>query len=486
MALRLGNIYPSPLKNRIKIPTIPSPKGMSPTLIPSGPGGPSPVSGVPTIPSLPGPTEVVGSVPFSGIPSPTEVSPSFIPRLPKTPPLVDPINPGNIPGPSPVSGVPTIPSLSGSTGDLLNPIENSKLVEPKVSPELVTKDTGLVKSSVDTLRSWLLGFPLPVYRKGFYPSSLSEVASAKPITVSLTKGEMDLGVMKRVSATKNAFLNQARSWVSIDDKIPIRRTGKAQRIHKRQIKRDYPDLEGKGRRALLKNNPYSFPDSPREMDEKEVTTVRERAADELYLTTIAWPLEKDIPTETRQKIERTAVELKKVGLTLRMTAISPGRVESVYIPLTLKDLKYLPDSSIPSLGILGRNLQKYHYAGSEDTLEFKIGWNSSLNHTDSEIPILEKAMKIASFSKAHQGTLPIVRFAIVGITSQGGPNLEVFNSNYTYIVTKADFEITQINHGYKALDNRLINPHPTKIEQTVVLKRISKTRPDGSELYYKS
>jgi small nuclear ribonucleoprotein (snRNP)-like protein len=455
MALRLGNIYPSPLKNKVKIPLIPDPKGMSPTFIPSGPGNPSPVSGVPTIPPIPGPTEVVGSVPFSGIPSPTEVSPSFIPRLPKTPPLVD-------------------------------PIENSKLVEPKVSPELVTKDTGLVRSSVDTLRSWLLGFPLPVYRKGFYPSSLSEVASVKPITVSLTKGEMDLGVMKRVSATKNAFLNQARSWVSIDDKIPIRRTGKAQRIHKRQIKRDYPDLEGKGRRALLRKDPYSFPDSPREMDEKEVTTVREMAADELYSTTIDWQLENPIPGKDFIKIQRIAVKLKSDLLTLNMTAISRGRVESVYIPLTLRDLKYLPDSSIPSLGILGRNLQKYHYAGSEDTLEFKIGWNSSLSYIDSRVPILEKAMKIASFSKAHQGTLPIVRFAIVGITSQGGPNLEVFNSNYTYIVTKADFEITQINHGYKMGDNIQINPHPTKIEQTVVLKRISETRPDGSELYYKS
>jgi hypothetical protein len=157
---------------------------------------------------------------------------------------------------------------------------------------------------------------------------------------------------------------------------------------------------------------------------------------------------------------------------------SPGNIR-VTFPLMLEDLKYVPDSSFPSLNILRRNIQKFHFAGSEDTLEFKIRWDSGLTYPGNAESILTKAMKIASLCKTHNGQVPLIKFSVGDNDSHG---LTFFNPSFEYVLTKAPMEIVQI--GLRQKEKEDMSPSPRKINQTLSFNRVSQVNLDGSTIYF--
>jgi len=69
-------------------------------------------------------------------------------------------------------------------------------------------------------------------------------------------------------------------------------------------------------------------------------------------------------------------ELLIVDLDTPYDPSNPGKLEYLTVLLLPDKLDYTPDSKFVAIESPGRNNPFYHYAGSEDTLEFSINWYS--------------------------------------------------------------------------------------------------------------
>jgi len=149
------------------------------------------------------------------------------------------------------------------------------------------------------------------------------------------------------------------------------------------------------------------------------------------------------------------------------------------IRFTPDEIDYSTQSGLKSLGVVGADLQKYHYGGSEDSLSFEIDWFDF--KTGSQGSALEQAEKMLALTKGAgwtRNTPPIV------FLKWGSGNNTPF-SNYKFLVDKASYKPTQ----FTRYQNRKTDPyteslgvatrdlvdnafHPLYVKQNVTLKRV--------------
>lgn len=167
------------------------------------------------------------------------------------------------------------------------------------------------------------------------------------------------------------------------------------------------------------------------------------------------------------------------------------------VPFIFSEMEYSGDSKVSPLNVLGRNLQRYHYAGSEDTLELKL--IHKISH-DGQSP-MEMANKLLNLTKADKyGDIPIVNISF----TQSAPLVRFFpfGPDTQYILIKAPIKPSRFNPNSQAyIDDYRgllglgvdlaqlekykenysgVTPEPMYIEQSLTLKRVAENL---TELY---
>jgi hypothetical protein len=156
-----------------------------------------------------------------------------------------------------------------------------------------------------------------------------------------------------------------------------------------------------------------------------------------------------------------------IGIYLHGENALESGIAFLTIMFTPSDIEYTNQSGLKSLGILGSDLQRYHYGGSEDGLTFEVDWYG-FKANGAESP-LDKAEKMLSLTKGAgwvNNTPPII------IIRWGSGEFTPF-ANHKYIVEKASFKPEQfIQHKFKQ-DTLLNNSfQPLYVKQLVSLKRV--------------
>ena len=183
-------------------------------------------------------------------------------------------------------------------------------------------------------------------------------------------------------------------------------------------------------------------------------------------------------------------------LILKFSAYYRTTGESVtfQVPFIFSEMEYSGDSKVSPLNVLGRNLQRYHYAGSEDTLELKLIHKTS---HDGQSP-MEMANKLLNLTKADKyGDIPIVNISFT--QSATLVRFFPFGQDTRYILIKAPIKPSRFNPNSQAyIDIGLgvdlaqleryknevygggVTPEPMYIEQSLTLKRVAENL---TELY---
>ncbi len=180
-------------------------------------------------------------------------------------------------------------------------------------------------------------------------------------------------------------------------------------------------------------------------------------------------------------------------LILRFSAYYRTRGSVTFqVPFIFSEMEYSGDSKVSPLNVLGRNLQRYHYAGSEDTLELKLIHKTS---HDGQSP-MEMANKLLNLTKADEyGDIPIVNISFTQ-SSLLVPFFP-FGPGTQYILIKAPIKPSRFNPNSQAslyvdpvvdlaqLERHMDNlggvtPEPMYIEQSLTLKRVAENL---TELY---
>lgn len=162
-------------------------------------------------------------------------------------------------------------------------------------------------------------------------------------------------------------------------------------------------------------------------------------------------------------------------------ATNLNNIQIVEFPLVVEDITYGSQSSLAPLNILGRNLQKYHFSNSEDTMEMKIFWNQRYDFPGKGGDrVIDRALKIMSFSKRTNGVLPHIHFEVPG--TNGHHNLPLLHNTWEYVLEKAPIKIIEIQFN-RAAPNHIKRPLPVRFEQTLTFKRVARVNPDGSTIY---
>lgn len=169
-----------------------------------------------------------------------------------------------------------------------------------------------------------------------------------------------------------------------------------------------------------------------------------------------------------------------------------GSVVPFQVPFIFSEMEYSGDSKVSPLNVLGRNLQRYHYAGSEDTLELKLIHKISHN---GQSP-MEMANKLLNLTKADEyGDTPIVNISFTQSTTP--VRFFPFGQNTHYVLIKAPIKPSRFNPNSRAYidiglgvdlaqterykeDSGGVTPEPMYIEQSLTLKRVAENL---TELY---
>ena len=207
--------------------------------------------------------------------------------------------------------------------------------------------------------------------------------------------------------------------------------------------------------------------------------------------------------DTHSKIETDLVTNKYL-----MVTIVSSLGQSVKFPFVVEDMLYSPESNLAAINVLGRNLQKYHFASSEDTLEMRIIWNqrfSFLGKQPNEL-LINRALKIASFAKKTERKIGTVSFNVHSRKSSdiSLTTFPMFDPRWNYVLIKAPIKILETHYSYGKVSNDhfdnldrdtkglMLDTHirqiygdivPMKFEQTLVLKRVSQTDLAGNIIY---
>jgi len=213
----------------------------------------------------------------------------------------------------------------------------------------------------------------------------------------------------------------------------------------------------------------------------------------------------------KESMENAQIDTtSSVVFTLPNLKVKSSNNDIVNIPFVVEDIVYTPESNLAALNILGRNLQKYHFASGEDILEFKIIWKQftksiiDITGLDSDPDLLiDRALKLASFSKKTNYKIPTITFELTytpkykysdrnEYNENNRYNLQnyirtysddlsttIFSPNWNYVLIKAPIRILQM--GFIANSSK--NIIPIKFEQNLVLKRVSMNNIDGSTIY---
>jgi len=156
-----------------------------------------------------------------------------------------------------------------------------------------------------------------------------------------------------------------------------------------------------------------------------------------------------------------------------------GETSYLDIFFTPFEVDYQVNSDMKSLGIIGADLETYHYGGSEDTLVFDISWMGLKNSPQGSA--LEKAQRMVRLTKGEgwfKNSPPVIQL-------KWGRGDDTPFQNMFFIVEKAPYkprQFTPNQSSTKDLDGsslRLGSPHiisndfhPQYIIQSVTLKRV--------------
>lgn len=155
------------------------------------------------------------------------------------------------------------------------------------------------------------------------------------------------------------------------------------------------------------------------------------------------------------------------------------------VPLIFSEMEYSSESDVSPLNILGRNLKRYHYAGSEDTFDLK------LIHKVEFLGLtpMQLAANILNLTKADQhGDVPLLTLTFSGVVVD---SFFPISSNATYILVKAPIKPSRFKPIHQSVQpgtaqmslseqvdfvtRNGLSPQPMYIEQTLSLKRIAES-----------
>ena len=111
-------------------------------------------------------------------------------------------------------------------------------------------------------------------------------------------------------------------------------------------------------------------------------------------------------------------------------------IREIRLPFIPRELEWNIDSNFVAIKPIGRNNAKYHYTGSEDTLEFEIDWHSyDLNRDD----VIKNCRAIEALSKNDSYDNPPHRVLI-----KWGQE-DVLFRDIVFLVVSAPYKMTQFN-----------------------------------------
>lgn len=143
------------------------------------------------------------------------------------------------------------------------------------------------------------------------------------------------------------------------------------------------------------------------------------------------------------------------------------KVRSIQLPFVPRELQYTPDSKFVGISTIGRNNPRYHYTGSEDTLEFTIDWHTIADMERKDV--IFNCRWIEALTKADGNQLNPRRVKIIWGTADN-----LFKDTQ-WIITKAPYKMNNFQNVHYDKDNTLQNSgmRPAQAYQQVTLKKIT-------------
>lgn len=165
-----------------------------------------------------------------------------------------------------------------------------------------------------------------------------------------------------------------------------------------------------------------------------------------------------------------------IGVSIYLTGENASDLSApyLYMKFTPQEVEYSNQPGIKSLGVIGSDLQSYHYGGSEDSLTFEVTWFDF--KADNPESALDKALKMVALSKGQgwaRNTPPVIM-----LKWGSGPSTPF--KDFKFVVEKAPFKPEQFTKyrsysvGQNGLTPQLSDNsfQPLMVKQMIFLKRV--------------